>query len=288
MYDDGNHNDGAAGDHVYGATITLNATTFEYYIYAENTNAGLFSPQRAEHEFHNLAITVPIAVQGDVLINEIMAENTQTAYDSYGESDDWIELYNTSNHAIDVSGLYLTDDIFNLMNWQIPAGTKINANDVLIIWADNDANQFGLHTTFKLSALGESVILSNGSTIFDGVDYTLQSADISYARCPNGGSTFSFVQPTFDALNNCAVGLNELSTGFAVKMYPVPAQNVVTIEGNDHLTVEIMDMQGRLITHFDKNQFSHQLDISTWQAGCYITRLTAENGKTQAVLFTKE
>lgn len=288
MYDDGNHNDGAAGDHVYGAAITLNATTFEYYIYAENTNAGLFSPQRAEHEYHSLAITIPLAVQGDVVINEIMAVNTQTAYDSNGESDDWIELYNKTNHAIDVSGLYLTDDIFNLMNWQIPAGTKINANDVLIIWADNDANQFGLHTNFKLSSTGESIILSNGSTIFDGVDYLLQTADISYARCPNGGATFSLVQPTFDALNNCVVGLNELTAAFSIKIYPVPAQNVLTFEGQDKLSVELLDMQGRLISHFNKNDFSHQLDISSWNAGCYITRLTAVNGQTQSVLFTKE
>jgi hypothetical protein len=84
------------------------------------------------------------------------------------------------------------------------------------------------------------------------------------------------------------VGLNELTDAFSIKIYPVPAQNMLTFEGEDKLSVEVLDMQGRLITHFEKNDFSHQLDISSWNAGCYITRLTAVNGQTQAVLFTKE
>lgn len=61
MFDDGQHGDGAAGDHVYGFQVTLSGTAFEYYIYAENSNAGLFSPTRAEHEYHSIQINFPFA-----------------------------------------------------------------------------------------------------------------------------------------------------------------------------------------------------------------------------------
>jgi hypothetical protein len=54
MYDDGMHDDGAAGDGVFGAFVTMQSDSLQYYIYAENTNAGAFSPARAEHEFHVL------------------------------------------------------------------------------------------------------------------------------------------------------------------------------------------------------------------------------------------
>jgi hypothetical protein len=119
MFDDGAHNDGAAGDHVYGANVTLNGVTMEYYIYAENANAGLYSPQRAEHEYHTLAINIMLPAQGDILINEVMADNGTTAYDSNGENDDWVELYNTTSTAKDLTGLYLSDDLSNLIKWPI-------------------------------------------------------------------------------------------------------------------------------------------------------------------------
>jgi hypothetical protein len=230
MFDDGMHNDGSAGDHVYGANVILNGITMEYYIYAENTTAGIFSPSRAEHEFHSVNITLVLPALGDILVNELMADNGSTATDSNGETDDWIELYNHTSTAKDLSGLYLTDDVTNLTKWQIPLGTAINANDVLIIWADNDPEQSGLHATFKLSASGESVVISDGTTIYDQVDFGIQTQDISYARCPDGG-TFTFADPTFDALNNCALGLNELSISTA-HIYPNPSNGNFTIQAD--------------------------------------------------------
>ena len=43
MFDDGLHGDGAAGDGIYGTTINVTALDIQYYIYAENTDAGIFS-----------------------------------------------------------------------------------------------------------------------------------------------------------------------------------------------------------------------------------------------------
>lgn len=55
MFDDGAHGDGLAGDGVYGAFFQADAIQSQFYIYAENDNAGIFSPERAEFEFHLLA-----------------------------------------------------------------------------------------------------------------------------------------------------------------------------------------------------------------------------------------
>ena len=69
MFDDGDHNDGAANDGIFGVSIDVDALDMQYYIYAENSEAGIFSPERAEHEYHNLPIV------GSLVINEFMASN---------------------------------------------------------------------------------------------------------------------------------------------------------------------------------------------------------------------
>ena len=288
MFDDGLHGDGAAGDHVYGATLTLNCTQVQYYIYAENANAGLFSPQRAEHEYHTLLINAPLATSGQVLINEILSDNT-LFNDAYGESDDWIELYNTTNSALTVGGLYLSDDGANLTKFQIPAGTILAPHAVFPIWTDDDADQLtGIHTNFKLSIAGESVILSNGTTPYDQVDYTAQTTDVAYARCNDGG-TFTFAQPTFNTLNNCHLSVNEL-LDFDLTIYPVPSATNFTIMSNEMESFEltVFDLQGRFIQHATIQNGTNELHAQNWESGVYQLVIAAKSGSSKVITVVKE
>jgi hypothetical protein len=288
MVDDGLHGDGAAGDHVYGTLLTLNCTEVQYYIYAENVNAGLFSPQRAEHEYHTLLINAPLATSGQVLINEILADNSYID-DAYGESDDWIELYNTTNNALTVGGLYLSDDIANLTKFQIPAGTVIAPNGVLPIWTDDDADQLtGIHTNFKLSIAGESVILSNGTTPYDQVDFIAQTTNVAYARCNDGG-TFTFAQPTFNTLNNCHLSVNEL-LDFDLTIYPVPSATNFTIVSNEMESFElnVFDLQGRDIQHVTIQNGTNELQAQIWESGVYQLVITAKSGSSKVITVVKE
>jgi hypothetical protein len=50
MQDDGRHLDGAADDGVYGVVLPGVIGDISYYVYAENSTAGVFLPERAEHE----------------------------------------------------------------------------------------------------------------------------------------------------------------------------------------------------------------------------------------------
>lgn len=289
MFDDGAHDDGLAGDQVYGAFVQIDGVVFEYYIYAENGNAGMFSPQRAEHEFHSLTLNLPLPTVGDILINELMAINGVTAYDSNGENDDWIELFNTTSSAIDLSGLYLSDDPLLLMKWTLPIGTSIPANDVLVIWTDNDVIQSGLHTNFKLSASGESLILSNGTTIYDQVDFGIQTTDVSYARCPDG-QTFTYATPTFDALNNCFLSIEEELIPMNVSVFPVPTNGNVFVSSKEagSLTLEVTDLQGRLLYSAVSSDELIEIPSFDWKAGYYYIRIQSENNKLTSVPFIKE
>ncbi|MBN1360927.1 MAG: lamin tail domain-containing protein [Sedimentisphaerales bacterium] len=127
-----------------------------------------------------------------VAINEILASNTKGASDPQGQHDDWIELYNFGNSAVDVGGMYLTDDPNEPRKWQIPAGnpasTTIPTQGYLVVWADGDAQDAGLHADFKLSANGDEVALfdTDGVTLIDHLTFDRQNPDISYGRYPDG------------------------------------------------------------------------------------------------------
>src|SRR5690606_11422626 len=112
--------------------------------------------------------------------------------------------YNNSAQAVDLSGWYMTDKADTLDQWSFPAGTVIQANSTLIVWASNKADPLGgLHTNFALSADAEMAILVNPpQRVADFVPFGESTADRSYARQPNGTGAFSWTSsPTFDRSN---------------------------------------------------------------------------------------
>ena len=138
-----------------------------------------------------------------LVINEVMPVNSTTVADNYGEYDDWIELYNLSFSGKDISGYHLSDNNNKRSKWQFPQGTLIAAKGYLIIWADNDINQLGLHANFKLSSAGEVVVLSDAdSSKIDKVTFPAQTLELSYSRVPNGTGEFRWQTPTFAKTND--------------------------------------------------------------------------------------
>lgn len=134
-----------------------------------------------------------------VVVNELLASNTRTLKDAQGDYDDWIELHNPTDAVIDVGGMYLTDDADDPTKWQIPTGdpslTRIPAGGYLVIWADGDAGDGGLHAGFRLSATGEGAYLyaADGATLLDGVAFGPQRPDVSYGRLPDGTGDWRFL-----------------------------------------------------------------------------------------------
>jgi hypothetical protein len=206
----------------------------EYYFYSENENAGIFSPLRAEHEFYTLYAKLTNIVKGDLVINEFMADNGTTKADANGQFDDWIELYNNTNNILSLSNLHLSDSYSNPLKWKFPDSIVIAPKSYLIVWADEDLTQAGIHANVKLSASGEKVILSyaNGYVV-DSISFGPQIKDISYLRCPNGTGDFKSFKPSFGT-ENCVttVGNKELNT-IEYSIYPNPGYGIFYIKNEN-------------------------------------------------------
>ena len=178
-----------------------------YYVEAiANNSAGTatYSPVGAEHDVYIYQVQAAAAVQSPVVINELVADNETIVTNALDEYADWIELYNNSAQAVDLSGWYLTDEDTQLQRWAFLSGTVIDAGATLVVWADDNADELGgLHANFKLSAGGEYVYLVNPALEFaDQVVFEDAPEDQSYARTPNGSGAFEWTtSPSFNAIN---------------------------------------------------------------------------------------
>lgn len=281
MFDDGTHNDGAANDGVYGADVTVQFTEMQYYVVAENLTAASFSPVRAEYEFYTLHPTQAL------VINEFSAVNTTIAADQDGEYDDWIELYNNTNATIDLAGYFLSDDPSDLTKWVFPTAS-IGPGAYLIIWADDDLWQTGLHANFQLNGVGEILSLSDANGVLvNQIEYSAQDEDITYGRYPNGVGNFQVMNPTFNAQNSGFLGVEDLLIETpSLEVFPNPADEFVFIRLNNIAseTIQVVDFTGKVVFETKKG-IEKDLLIPTGNltAGMYLIK--TQSGLTKRIII---
>ncbi|OWY63865.1 hypothetical protein B7486_50565, partial [cyanobacterium TDX16] len=129
-------------------------------------------------------------IQGGLVINEFLSSNNTSNADEFGEFDDWVEIYNPTSSMIDMSGMYLTDNLGFPTQYQIPSGVTIGPGSYLIFWCDSAPAQGPLHTNFNILRTGEDIGLfdtsANGFAMIDGFSFPTQTTDITSGRYPNG------------------------------------------------------------------------------------------------------
>ena len=121
---------------------------------------------------------------GGVYISELMASSDEHPHD-------WLEVYNASSQAADISGWGLSDDAASPRKYRFPQGTVIQPGDHLTLYLSGtdgvDASGI-LHASFRLSADGGyGLTLSDASgALLDRLFVPEQYTGISYARMSDG------------------------------------------------------------------------------------------------------
>lgn len=200
MNDGGQSQDRTAGDGEFTAEIPRESrgTRVRYYVEAraeKTLGTTVFSPPSTERGARSVRIGLIPAGPSPVMINEILALNSRSVADARGEFDDWIELFNRSDSAVDLSGMYLSDRPEDPRKWKFPRGTTIPPNGYLVVWADGGEGDGGeLHANFRLSGDGEQLLLvdtdARGNRVLDFLEFGVQLQDISYGRVPDGSGDF--------------------------------------------------------------------------------------------------
>jgi hypothetical protein len=218
----------------------------------------------------------PASMIVPVVINEFMASNTRTLLNCGRLYDDWIELFNTSSNAVDLSGYYLTDNLTNATKWPFPQSTFIGPRGYLLVWADDQlCADADVHAAFKLGAGGEQIgLFAPDGRLIDGITFPNQKDDVSYGRWPDGaGSTFfSMDQPT-------PRGGNALAA-----TNPPPRFSATAAVANDVITIAWPAVVGKTY----QVQFSTDLNNGGWQPlGANIVASSSSGSKTDSLAATQ-
>ncbi len=232
---------------------------------------------------------------GEIVINEIMGRNIEATgiSDPNGDYPDWIELYNNTSQDQWLYGYYLTDNSNELKKWAFPETAMIPANSTLIVWADNEQLESGLHAGFKLNSAGEELLLVyKDNTVIDAMEFNTQFNNLSYARIPNGTGDFTLTETiTFDTNNDTPTSIEENAlAGNTLQVYPNPAR------ANEVLTVQLPSTQkaqaylvntlGQVVQKYALNEMQNNLLIPNVAAGIYTLKIeTSEQQSTKSIVI---
>lgn len=144
-----------------------------------------------------------------VMINEFSCSNISTITDNFGETPDWVEIYNAGSSTVNLAGYYLSDKLSNPTKWQIPAGVTVPANGYKLIWCSGMDVVVGtnVHTSFKITQTQpEGLVFADPSgIIIDSMTVKPTQSGHSRGRTTNGGSAWGvFITPTPNASNSGA------------------------------------------------------------------------------------
>lgn len=181
-------------------------------------------------------VTPPSAGNQRLLINEFMADN-DSAFpdpDQPGAYDDWFEVYNPGSAAVDMSGMYISDSLNNPTKWQVPAGVTIPARGYLVFIADSTPAQGPRHTSWALSADGESISLyePDGRTLIDSITFGPQRTDVAMGRTTDGASNWSLFAPATPGAANAGALANWILNAAGFQLAPLAPDSIVSIFSN--------------------------------------------------------
>lgn len=179
----------------------------------------------------NMALLAPETEQGlfDLMINEFMASNSGSAVDpvDMSSNEDWIELYNPTDEAINLQGMYISDTLADPIKHQITVTLFIQPQSYLLFWADDEPEQGPTHLPFKLKAGGEAIALyaPNGTTEIDAYIFGVQTENVSEGRKSDGGTAWIKYVTATPGRSNIVVP--EISKIANLPTVPNPQQPVV-------------------------------------------------------------
>ena len=177
-----------------------------------------------------------------LVINELMASNAGQAMSPAINFDSWIELYNPSDQAVSLAGMYLTDHKGN--SWQMPSDIgNVPAKGFKVVWLGSnditlgrDARAVGQkQAPFKLDCDGGTISISDASgALVTTQTYPEAKSRTSWARKTDGGEEWGWTDDVTPGETNATARFAETRLDA-----PVVSQDSKLFTGSLNVKVEI-------------------------------------------------
>ena len=135
-----------------------------------------------------------------LVISEVMSSNATAVTDENGKYADWVEIWNSADHAINLKGLGMSDK-GDRISFLFP-NVSLEADGRAVVFCDNTnqaSAERAFHAKFKLSSVGETVYLyDQNAYLIDSCKYPIMTSDESYALTVNGFEIVSWYSPGFE------------------------------------------------------------------------------------------
>ncbi len=135
-----------------------------------------------------------------LLISEVMPANATAVTDENGNHPDWIEIWNSTDHDINLKNVGLSDRD-DRIRFLFPNVT-LGPGERRIVFCSN-TNQVNpsmpFHAKFKLSSVSETVYLYDPNAfLIDSCKYPILGSDTSWALTEDGFQSVSWFSPGFE------------------------------------------------------------------------------------------
>ena len=178
-----------------------------------------------------------------LIVNELMAANVGEVLSPAINFDSWIELYNPGDEAVNLGGMYLSDDASNLKRWQMPRDIgSIPAKGYFVVWlGSNDIKE--TQATFKLDCDGGTIYLSNAQgQLVTSQEYPEAISHTAWARTSDGGDTWGWTA-------NATPGESNATAKFADKRLDAPVVSIGSKLFTGSLSVKVDIPEGTTLMY---------------------------------------
>ena len=135
-----------------------------------------------------------------LVISEVMPANATAVTDENGKFPDWVEIWNSTDHLINLKGVGLSDK-GDRIRFLFPA-VSLAPDGRIIVFCDN-TNQASpdrpFHAKFQLSSVGEMVYLfAPSGYLIDSVKSSIMGSDESWALTGGEYTSTAWFSPGFE------------------------------------------------------------------------------------------
>ena len=200
----------------------------------------------------------------ELQISEVMSSNGSYLKGPYGNTCDWLELYNASSVSIQLSDYCITDNKGNLHKYVLPDRILEPGQYLVILLSDVSVNLLRGYDVLPLTLAvdGEHIYLTKGDQI---VDYMLIPSiphDMSYGRQP-GSSVHTLLQKATPGTEN--------SVRVEMTAAPVAETKQGCYDGVDYVDV-ILSGEGEI--YYTTNCYAPTVNSSRYTGPIRLTKTT--------------